>query len=381
LARARLRSSAQAAVNAIPADTSTLAEVDTGQVAVPRAQQIKDIEAAMTAWGTEHRRGMIAVIGDRGTGKSKMLDLAAQRGQALLPDLPVKRLALPRRLSEPGPALQWLTDATGTCCSEIMDCESDVEALADSLRTLPSTIYLVDDLHRLVLRKVGGVGAARAVLRVMLATSQKHLWVCAIHKPTWNYLSGLRNSINLEALRSRIDLGPLPAAELGDWIKARVRSAGYSVAFDRLVGGNPVGMDARRARARAEQAYWRILADTSMGIPAVAWGYFRGGLCVGKGVRALDAHIFSAPSTADLEHLPDLDLFVLTAVVIHDELSSSAISDVLNAPLAQVQEACRHLDGLGVLCSKKADRSWLITPAWYPAVQRILRQRHFLYLR
>gem|GEM_PF-1381089 len=381
LARARLRGSAEA-VTSEPADPADLAQLDTGQAVVPRPEQVAELEQALTSWGEERRRGLIAVIGEVGSGKSAFLAWAEERARELLPDVPVVRLPPPPRLPEAGPALDWLAAATGIPTDGAVDGEADVEALIQQLSAAPTRIFIVDDLHRLVLRAVGGFAAARAVLRIMQATSEEHFWICAFHGPTWDYLAGVSSSVNLEAFRARIMLDELPAAQLAEWVRARVEAAGFAVHFDSLVGRVLPGPDAQRVRERAEQAYWRLLVDASMGNPEVAWGYFKRGLRRHPGDKSLDVRMFEAPAAAELEGLPDLDLFVLTAIVIHAKVDSTAIGQVLNAPLAQVQEACRQLDGLGIIDGdRSAGLDWAVTPRWRPAVRRILRQRHFLYMR
>ncbi|MCK6504894.1 ATP-binding protein [Myxococcota bacterium] len=326
---------------------------------------------------------MVAVVGDPGSGKSALLEQAGALARQELPGLPVVRLQLDRRLSEPGAALAWLAEATQALPPGAVRGEADLAALEQALAAEPPKVFLVDDLHRLVLRAVGGFGAARAVLRVMLATCEEHLWVCAVHRPTWDYLAGVGTSINLDAFRLRLLLDPVPAARLQDWATERAQAAGLALSFAGLVGGAPVGLDARRAEERAAQAWFRLLADASGGNPEVAWGHLRQALVGGAGPSQVEVRFFQAPGGAELEALADLDLFVLTAVVMHGELDGAALSEVLNAPLGQVHEACRRLEGLGVLREEPVDAvaGWRVPAPWWPAVVRTLRQRHFLHLR
>ncbi len=376
LARARLRTAQDTPEQSAPLDAATRRELDAVELTAPHAEARQTIATALAAWQDERRRGMVAVIGDTGAGRSELLAAVDQIAEEVIPGIKVEHLVLGGRTHDPDAALLWLARLTG--CSEEGVTE---DKLVAELSDRPPQVYVVDDLQRLALRAVGGFGAVQAVLRVMQALSEEHFWVCGLHAATWNYLAGVTSAVNLEAFRARVLLKGLGSTELGAWVRERAGKAGYTLDFAGLLPGRAIGPEAQRAVERAEQAYWRLLADASMGIPEIAWGYVLGAARRSQSGKVLDIKMFEAPSTTDLEGLPDLDLFVLTAIVMHNDLDSLSIGDVLNAPQAQVQEACRHLDGLDVLDGDRNGSSWTIAAPWRPAVQRLLRQKHFLYMR
>ncbi|MCB9780501.1 MAG: hypothetical protein H6742_18185 [Alphaproteobacteria bacterium] len=380
LARARLNNAPQE--DARPLPDHTLGLLRATDAPVPRPEQHDALVAALSEWGAERRRGMVAVIGHRGAGKTRFLGEIEAIAAEALPDVPVVRLELPSRMHEVGPALRWLARATG-CRPPSTDAKLDdasIDRLVEELSAQTAKVYVVEDLHRLVLRAVGGFSGIRAVLRVMQAAGEEHMWVCSFHRPTWDYLTGVGGQVNLEAFRARILLNGLQGPELSDWVHARVQAGGYGLRFDPLVNAGPLAGDQGRARERAEHAYWRLLSDASLGIPPVAWGYFCSGLAASPVPKSADVGMFVGPPGEQIESLPDLDLFVLTAIVMHDDLDSASIGAVLNAPVGQVQEACRHLDALAIL-DQRDDGSWTILDRWRPAVHRVLRQKHFLYMR
>ena len=81
-----------------------------------------------------------------------------------------------------------------------------------------------------------------------------------------------------------------------------------------------------------------------------------------------------------IDELPDIDLFVLTGIVIHDGLGVADLSRSLNTGRGLLRSSCRHLEGIGVLEWCK-DGQFRVRPRWRPAVSRLLRQRHFLHRR
>ncbi len=374
-ARARLRKAGDSPVERRPIAEDARAALTGTALPIPRDAELATLDDALTAWSLEDRRGMIAVVGDRGMGREQVIQQAVDRALELEEGLAVRHLALAGRTHDPDHALVWLARSL-----DLPDVGVTEEGLIEALIGMPRTIFVIDELQRLALRAVGGFGAVHVVLRVMQACSEEHLWICGVHGATWGYLAGVTSSVNLEAFRCAVVLEGLSAAVLGDWVTRRVQAAGYRLRFDDLLPAGAALADREQAVARAERAYWRLLVDASKGNPEIAWTYVLGSLCCASASGDVGASMFSSPGVAALEKLPDLDLFVLTAVVMHDELDTDSVAEVLNAPLGKVQEACRHLEGLDVLAGARDGSGWSVDPAWWPAVLRLLRQKHFLYM-
>jgi hypothetical protein len=327
-------------------------------------------ERAFEAWLPRRRRGLHVVTGDRGQGKSTLLN---RLGRSLGAGHKVIALQL-ERVDGPEGARVWLADRVlgrREPCSRV--------ELIDEISLLPGPrVFLVDELERLFLREVGGFAALREVLQVMHATSDEHFWVVSFHGPTWAYLRGVPSVFD-PAFFERVEaIEPVGPDALARWLGIAAQQAELELDFDELAGVGPNTLEADRLRGRARAAFWRLLADASGGNPEVARELWLEGLSVREGI--LRVGLFDAPASTRLQDLTDNELFVLTAVVVHDQLDVEQLARVLNLPRSGVRTACQRLVARGVLASDGFENSSLyrLQLTWLPAVERHLRNKNFL---
>ncbi len=320
-------------------------------------------------WQAEGVEGLIAVTGDRGAGKGHLLRAAAP----LFADaLDVRHLQPPEVHLRGKEGLGWLCRVTGVPPAQ------DLDAAIEAMLALAPTAWLVDDLHRLFLRQVGGFGALQDVLVVMRQTAHHHLWVVSCHAPTWQFLAGVRLRVPLEAFRAVVRLEPLGPEPLAEWILARTASASLRPDFRALSNASTLGGDPQLALQRATNAYWRLLADSSEGNPEVAFELWLASLHRGRAAGRVGVGLPPAATADRLSGLVDADLFVLAALIVHDGLPLSALTQVLNMPAGQVRTSCRTLLAHGVLSAVGEQAPWYVRPPWRPTVHRMLRQKHVL---
>ncbi len=381
LARSRLRSSGEAERTVEPIAAEVRNRLTQHAPSAPRVEELEKMRHSLLEWSANRVSGLIAIIGEPGSGKSELLAHSETICAEVLPDLPRVHLGLDSRRSSPEDLLDWLAGALSITLDPAQDLQERTQAIIDAIESRPASIYFIDDLHHAVLRAVGGFSGIKILLRILHSTSEEHLWVCTFHRPTWSYLTGVRSSINLDVFRLRIDLDPLSSRALGEWVHHRAAQAGFGLSFAGLAGNHRLTHEGDQSRKRAENAYWRLLADASMGIPSVAWHLFVPGLRGGPTPDTVEVAMFSSPSSEQLESSSDFDLFVLAAIVVHDSLDTDALAEVLNAPLVQVQESRRQLESMGVLVRSSHRPGATVPLAWWPAVRALLRQKHFLSMR
>ncbi len=368
VARRQLREAA--AVEREPLPAPVLAKLDAARARLkPREHAEKRLVELHDQWKATRRRGLVAVVGERGAGTEHAAD-----GLAALEGVVLKTMALEAALRDSRSARAWLGRETGAWT----DARSpSTPELIAALQALPPTVFVVQDLHRAVLRAVGGFDAVRTLIEVFQATSEEHFWLCTLHKTMWAYLSGASGAVGLSAFREVIDLRALSANDLEGWIPEVVAAAGYSLTYEGLRAGRRG--DDERAAERERAAFWRLLAEASHGNPGVARQYFASALALGEGTSTVDVGLFHAPSVKDLEGLKDDDMFVLAGLIVHDGLSLDELVTVLNANTGSTRATCRRLESLGVLDGDEAGAWFRITTRWLPAVDRLLRQMSFLY--
>jgi DNA-binding IclR family transcriptional regulator len=88
---------------------------------------------------------------------------------------------------------------------------------------------------------------------------------------------------------------------------------------------------------------------------------------------------FTAPRADGLDGVGDRELFVLTALSIHEHLTIENFAETLNMAPGICRATCRQLESLGVLVSDRSGRSFQLHEPWQPVVDKVLRQKQFLH--
>ena len=357
-----------------PAVHAKLARFDPEAVSLDEEAAL--VRAAFEAWQEEGRRGMVAVTGQRGSGKSRLLLKVPGLIEPVADGMPIRTLLLDQDIFDPDDALAWLMREL---TDQPMDRGMGPDDATRILETLPPTVFVIDDLHRCFLRAVGGFRGLRDVLTVMHAVSDQHFWICAFHGDNWAYLEGIGNAVNLGVFRERVQMRPLTASQMRDWLEAHTRAVGLEPQYDDLATEGWMGADPERTRERARNAFFRLLAEATRGNPRVALDTWCRSLRATEDPTTVAVVLFEQPAGGRLEEAGQHALFVLASLVVHDGLDVHHMGRVLNLDEGSCRATCRRLEGLGVLDSDDADEHFHITLPWSPVVHRHLRRKHLLY--
>ncbi len=349
----------------------------------PRGPEQEELQRAVKACLTTDRRGLIAVIGDRGAGKSSLVRhagaLAVESPQNLGTEtIEVVELHLERRIVDTGRALGWLAQELGLPAPHDATAGTLRETLTAALTERPPTLFLIDDLHRLMVRSVAGLSAVRTVLEIFQTAAERHCFVIGFHAPSWAYLEATAVGLDLEMFRSRITLPRVSGEWLRAWFDAGLKEAGYVADYRRLQRHRTESTDALGTQ------YFQLLAEESQGNPGVALRFWLESLrkpvsdgSEGDGPKTAMVTLFTAPTLRDLADCSDLSLFVLKALWVHGELSLRHLARTLNQPQGMLREVCSNLQDLGTLLQE--DGTYTVDSRWQPAVHRLLHQKHFLH--
>ena len=327
-------------------------------------------------WTSSRRRGLVALTGDRGSGKSRIMDRLERELAHFHTDapLPVQRIQCPSHRLNRQEALQWMNDSLRLELEEVSQ-----RKLISALSDLSPRIIAVDDLHQVFRRSVGGFSGLVVLLDVMFATSEEHFWLTSMHEPAWAYLQGVPGAVNLSVFRDRVALRRWKATEVRLWLEQRVANQGFTMDYGGLVGEVLPGADRERAVIRSRDAFWRLLVQSAQGNPRIILLYWLRSLRRHSDSDKIEISLFDAPDVADLKRVGDMELFVLTALILPDGLSVDDISAVLNLSLGQCRSLCRQMESHGILRGDDGGTRFSVELNWLPAVERLLQQKHFLY--
>lgn len=336
---------------------------------IARTEVASAVRDAFADWQREKRRGLVAVVGDRGDGKRTSLDdICAE----LAKEHRVVRRRIDTRLVTTAQGLAWVADLL----SLKLDDPSTAETVK-AVEQLPPSIIVVEGLELAFLRTVGGFDALRALVYVMNATGDEHFWIVSAHRPAWRYLARLGELVNLEVFRSVIEIPPLGESALRELATKRLDQAGATADFSGLVRHGPFGDDPAVELDRTTSLFYRLLGEASGGNAAVALRMYGRCLSPRPGAEGVyDVRLAAALTDTTLPALSDNDLFVLTALRTQSELTEDEVASTTNMHPAATRAVVRRLQSLNIL-ARDGDRL-SITWEMLPRVTRLLRRRHFI---
>ncbi len=321
---------------------------------------------ALAARLKNRKGGVIAVVGQRGQGKSALL----RRLHAMFPDTVMASVpaagadALRARLAvDLGVAPDASLDAVAT-------------ALDSSER---GRAILLDDVHRFIQPVMGGLARFDDLLAVASRHCARTTWILALDDVIWLFLQRARGARPLfdEVIR----LVPWREEQIIELLNARTESVGVAPTFERLLDKLPPNadeIDKREALELRAANYYRLLWDYATGNPGVALHMWRRSLGV-DATGATHVRFFQAPDTADLERLPDPAIFVLRAVLQLAPAEPDEIARATMLSAADVADALRYAHARGYV--KTDEGRYTVTWAWFRPIVIFLQRRHLLVLQ
>ncbi|MEO1266724.1 MAG: AAA family ATPase, partial [Myxococcota bacterium] len=217
---------------------------------------------------------------------------------------------------------------------------ADEHALIQALLAMEPSVVLLDDVHQLLMREVGGFGAIELLQRLWVTTGHHHLWVVAIDAYAWALLQRMHN----RPLRppNVLWLDPWGADDLRRLVDARMDPLACKVTFERLGLDDDDFEDEWSLFDQSAGGYFRLLEESARGNPRCAMRLWQESL-VRDDEGVFHVHLFSAPPRERMHGLTDTDRFVLAALVQHVSLT---IPELARTTALELNLVSAHLLGL-----------------------------------
>ncbi len=306
--------------------------------------------------------GVFALVGERGSGKTTILRRIATEGRdAHLVKCPLDASELDACV------------VRGVHLEEGTSLEAAVAAVNSSDRNAG---LLIDDAHRLVKPKMGGLAEFDEFIDLASRHSQYCAWVFAFDEVMWSFLERARGAKPM--FDDVIELKPWGEDGIAELLKSRSRQTDIDPDFSGLIGTLPADadeVDRQEAIARTATGYQRLIWDYASGNPGIALHTWRRSLAQNEDGQVVVRN-FHVPDVRELEALPDPPVFVLRAIV---QLEFASVADLVEATRlhrAAVDTALRFASVRGYV-ELRGDRYW-ITWAWFRPITRFLERRHLL---
>ncbi|GAB5543742.1 MAG: hypothetical protein SangKO_035020 [Sandaracinaceae bacterium] len=326
--------------------------------------ELDQIAGQIAAWSDGAPGFAVALIGERGIGKTTWMRQLAARTE-----IAAEIIDVPDGLTEPEQVTRWASEVLGVdTCATVDELDTKVkEATAKRL-------VLLDHCQNFVLRAIGGMRALETMVEITARTSANIVWVCAFSRYTWLYLERARQAQDL--FSARVELGAWPEEKIAALIRKRMETLNRQASFRDLVVDRLAGSALEDAVLRTESEYLRLLWDYSVGNPRVAMHYWKHSLSVDD--EKLRVQLFRAPEVEALEELHEQSRFLLAAVALHENVTEEEAALTTGIDRRQCAAILAFLAGRRyVECD--ANGAWRITTHWYRAIIRYLRRKRLLF--
>jgi len=337
--------------------------VDDPRFLVGRDLEMRALAEARTLWEAD-RPVAILVVGERGSGKTSLINCALQRPLA---GLDVVRGELNGRLASPGGVRSFLAELLG------VDDPAQLEAEMSGTRR----VLVLEEMERAFLRSVGGFDGVRELERIIAATSGSTLWVLVTNQQAFRLLDA---AVGLGDLFShRIDVAMTPAAAIRQAILVRHNLSGLRLRFTPALADRSIGAALRRRLKQAgdaEEIFFARLARESAGVFRTAFEIWLGQIeAVEAGTLVMKA--MSAPDIgAVIAGMDQDDLFTLLAIMQHGSLTADEHATVFQWTRAASRAELDDLLAREIIEPDPIRPGFRVRPGALRVVQEALHRRN-----
>ncbi len=336
-------------------------------VMLPRNAELDPILAQFTDWRETKRESSLALVGEKGIGKTTLLAALRQR----MSSVEVLFLTLTERLIRPDDVVAEMAKLFG------LEEPGSVEELAEALNEGPERAVLIDDAHLAFLRVVDGYRGFDTLVQLVNRTGDRVFWLLSFNDFAWSFLNAAHGG--RAYFRRMQRMKRWSADELRDLLGRRTRKAGYELEFDeQLLDDERVDAGGIRLIEGAE-GFFRLLWESSRGNPrAATWQWLRALTVVGE--KLLRVRLFSSGKTDALNRASDDVFFALAAIAQHENLDQSELQATLNVDPSFASFALRYLMEYGIVGAKTgASSRYTLKMRYYWDVVQALEARNLLF--
>lgn len=351
----------QASYQALSDETATrLASSDTtaGVIEEVMVSELEVVRAEIA----RQRNAALAVVGERGLGKSTLI------GRALAPLTEEEALVVAVVPGDFQSVLGQIAEKFG------LPSATSAEVVGQTIRRRSPKVIALDDAHLLIRPVIGGLSNMDRLLEFARNQSGDTSWIFSFNTPAWQYFRRARS--DSASFDEVLQLKRFSEQQIRSLVRLRTGELDLKLRYDELMlPGHLEGSDDLASEyENAERDFSRILWDYSVGNPTVALHF----LCQSLGQREGQTYVrlFRRPAIADLETLPSNMYFVLRSIVQLDRASAEDLAACTHFSPADVADTLRAGLGRDYLVSK--DGRVRVSVHWFRAITSVLRRQHLL---
>ncbi|MGH7803253.1 MAG: ion transporter [Candidatus Binatia bacterium] len=338
--------------------------------------ELARIRGAIDRWNRRQPTSFI-VHGHRGVGKTTLV----LQARGLFADAPLTHELLTQKLATVDALVEHL------CKRLDLPGGTSGEALADALLAGPRRAILLDDVHHLFFRTIGGLEAVRYLFWLIARTNPHLFWGISLDTSGYKFLA---HAMPLgELFHLHVNLDERTSDDLRRLIMARHNRSGASLhyvrdkrnerAFRRRM--KALRQQSRGARAHPQEALERVFFDgltqASAGNVLVATFYWLRSLRIADDDR-YHVEPFEPLDLSLIWEFSDDHAFILAALLQHGSLTAAELARILDVDRIAVRLDLEILGNLNVLQVHLPSDTFRVNPVVQRTVCDVLQARHLL---
>ena len=241
----------------------------------------------------------------------------------------------------------------------------------------PAELIVIPNLSWYFLRSLEGLAAIEYLQSLLSDGSQDRFWIIGVNHISWEYLNCL---YHLEAAcQAVLSLPALSAEQLSTWLAPIVEELDITFAKPRLEKKVLDG-DGNKDN---QTYYFNRLASISEGVSIVATqsflesiGYQEIAESESENGSKSNILVAETPQLPDLPNLEPADQYLLYSLLLHDDLTLSALAESLADEEQTVQARVQMLRRQGVI--QQQNKILRINPLYYFQIQQYLESNNFI---
>ncbi len=335
---------------------------DSSLVFSPASTPLDPIIEVIERWSmgksSEHT---LAIQGEKGIGKSCLLQRIAKH----FTEIESKHIHIPGKITDENALFKFL------------ESELDIHISTDGTLTNISPnprIVLLDDGQNLFLARRGGFRAFRAFVNLCNLSGHQIFWCMTINRYSWAYLNSVTGGS--QHFRHVFHINEWNDDDIKTLILSRHEKTKYHLEFDPIIFAMTQPGESEEAKLMQDR-YFELLWDQSNGNPRTALILWLSALEV-IGNKKLRVGIPANPPAKPLSGLTDDELFVIAAVIRHENLTAEEAVSVTSLSSGVVRHAFRVGSERGFLEKSETER-FRIRPLWQAPLTRSLKNKNFVY--